>query len=57
MGMHEASGGVKQKWKQVLESIQREVNMTSDTLNLKRQFSVSTWVFEFCIGRLWWRIA
>ena len=37
--MHDVSSGVKAKWKQVLESIQREVNMTTDSLELKKGFS------------------
>lgn len=36
MIMHDVSSGVKQKWKQLLESIQREISMTSETLNLKK---------------------
>ena len=37
--MHDVSSSVKAKWKQVLESIQREVNMTTDSLELKKGFS------------------
>ena len=37
--MHDVSSGVKAKWKQVLESIQREIVMTSDSLDLKKAFS------------------
>jgi hypothetical protein len=37
--LHDVSSGVKAKWKQVLESIQREVAMTTDSLELKRAFS------------------
>ncbi len=34
--VHDVSSGIKQKWKAVLEAIQREINMTNDTLNLKK---------------------
>lgn len=37
--LHNESSGVKGKWKQVLESIQREIGMTQETLGLKKQFS------------------
>ena len=37
--LHDASSGVKGKWRQVLESIQREIGMTQETLGLKKQFS------------------
>ena len=36
--LHNESSGVKGKWKQVLESIQREIGMTQETLGLKKQF-------------------
>jgi hypothetical protein len=34
--LHNESSGVKGKWKQVLESIQREIGMTQETLGLKK---------------------
>lgn len=37
--LHDASSGVKGKWRQILESIQREIGMTQETLGLKKQFS------------------
>jgi hypothetical protein len=35
--------GTKQKWKMVFEAIAREMNMTSETLEIKRNFSVNNY--------------
>ena len=44
---------VKQKWKMVLDTINREMGMTNETLNLKKNFSVNLLsVINICRGVL-----